>query len=64
MTMQSAAYQHSNSLTYQVLSEVKIVQDNVLQAIETHTSQIDTDSDESTPPDQTQAVNTTTPDAV
>ena len=37
MKMRSAAYHHVKSLDLQVLSEVKSVQENILQAIDSHT---------------------------
>jgi len=65
MTVQSSAYHHSNILASQVLLEVKNVQENVLQALEIHTAQIETKAEALTPPlPQDQVVNVTTSDTV
>ena len=63
-TLRSAAYHHINSLASQVLLEEKSVQENIMQVIETHTSQIDTEYDKVTTPPQAQTANATTPDVV
>jgi len=61
--IRSSTY-HANILVSKVLPEVKSVKDNVLQIIETHMSQIDTESDEETLPTQALAVYATLPDEV
>ena len=58
-----AAYHHANILASQVFSEVKIVENNILQAIMTHTSQFETEPNNATPPPQAQSVKSTTLDA-
>ena len=50
ITIQSSAYHHANVLASQALLEAKNVQDNVLQAFETHTAQIKMETEEVTPP--------------
>jgi len=65
MTMQSSTYHHANVLASYILSEVKDVHGNGLQAFETHTAHIEMEVDEVTPlPPQAQAVNATTLDTV
>ena len=64
MTMRSSAYHHSNILASQVLSEVKNVHDNILQGLESHTTQIKMEAEIAPSHPQSQAVNAMTLDTV